>query len=71
MRTALLVASLAFITAFVSAQSGPSEMNQTNLYSIALKTSILGMEKNFGYIDDSFSGVRTDYKHMIVEQARL
>jgi len=69
MRTALLVASLAFITAFVSAQSSPSEMNQTNLYSIALKTSILEMEKNFGHIDDSFSGIRTDYKHMIVEQA--
>ena len=69
MRTVLLPAVLQFNTAFVYAQSGPAETSETNLYSVALKTSILQMEKTWGHIDDSFSGVRTDYGHMIVEQA--
>jgi hypothetical protein len=36
---------------------------------VALKTSILQMEKDWGHIDDSSPGVRTDYRHMIVAQA--
>jgi hypothetical protein len=69
MKTVLLAAFLASFTSFTSAQSSPSGTNETNLYSVALKTSIFEMEKNWGHIDDSSSGVRTDYRHMIVEQA--
>lgn len=68
-RIVLLPAFLAFVTVFVCAQSSPSETNDTNLYSVALKTSILQMEKDWGHIDDSSSGVRTDYRHMIVQKA--
>jgi len=74
MKTVPLAAFIALITAFVSAQSKPSEkQNENNLYSIALKASILQMEKSWGHIDDSVAGedIRTDYRHMIVEKDPL
>jgi hypothetical protein len=70
MKTVLLVACVAFITIPVSAQSKPSEKEETSLYWLALKTSILQTEKDAGHIDDSILGerTRTDYRHMIVEK---
>jgi len=37
---------------------------ENNLYSMALKTSILQMEKEYGHMDDSVLGenMRTDYR---------
>src|SRR5215467_533830 len=73
MKIALLVAFLAFNAVSVSAQSEPSKNAENNLYSVALKTSILQMEKDWGHIDDSVRGeeIRTDYRHMIVEKDSL
>jgi len=73
MKTVLLVAFVAPIAVSVSAQSESSKDAENNLYSLALKTSILQMEKDWGHIDDSVSGekIRTDYRHMIVEKDPL
>ncbi len=73
MKTVLLVAFVALIAVSVSAQSEPSKNAENNLYSLALKTSILQMEKDWGHIDDSVLGqeIRTDYRHMIVEKDPL
>jgi len=73
MKTALLVAFVALIAVSVSAQSEPSKNAENNLYSLALKTSILQMEKDWGHIDDSArtEEIRTDYRHMIVEKDSL
>ena len=73
MRTLMLAASLALTTPFVPAQSNPSQTAGDNLYALALKTSIVQMEKEWGYIDDSAlgQGMRTDYRHMIVEKDSL
>src|SRR5438270_1157972 len=70
MKTVLLVAFVALVAVSVSAQSEPSKNAENNLYSLALKTSILQMEKDWGHIDDSVLGenIRTDYRHMIVEK---
>ena len=70
MKTVLLVAFVALIAVSVSAQSEPSKNAENNLYSLALKTSILQMEKDWGHIDDSVGGenIRTDYRHMIVQK---
>lgn len=73
MKTVLLVAFVALVAVSVSAQSEPSKNAEDNLYSLALKTSILQMEKDWGHIDDSVLGeeIRTDYRHMIVEKESL
>ena len=73
MKTVLLVAFVALVAVSVSAQSEPSKNAENNLYSLALKTSILQMEKDWGHIDDSVRGeeIRTDYRHMIVEKDSL
>lgn len=73
MRTHVLAALMMLTTLFVSAQSNPSETAGKNLYSVALQASILQMEKAWGYIDDSAlgQGMRTDYRHMIVEKDSL
>ncbi len=73
MRTVQLATFILFITAFASAQANQIEATKDNLYSIALKTSILQMEKEWGHIDDTVLGenVRTDYRHMIVEKDPL
>ena len=73
MKTVLLAAFLAIVAASVSAQSEPSKSAENNLYSLALRTSILRMEKDWGHIDDSVLGeqIRTDYRHMIVEKDPL
>jgi hypothetical protein len=70
MKTALLAGCMAFITVCISAQSNSPETNGSNLYSLALKTSILQMEKDWGDIDDSVASgnMRTDYRHMIVQK---
>src|SRR5437868_9621865 len=73
MKTVLLAAFVALIAVSISAQSEPSKNFENNLYSVALKTSILQMEKDWGHIDDSLHGeqIRTDYRHMIVEKDPL
>jgi len=73
MKTVLPVAFVFLIAVFVSAQSEPSKNTEYNLYSLALKTSILQMDKDYGHIDDSVLGeqVRTDYRRMIVEKDPL
>jgi len=73
MKTVLLAAFAALIAASVSAQSEPSKNVENNLYSLALKASILQMEKDWRHIDDSLRGeqIRTDYRHMIVEKDPL
>jgi hypothetical protein len=73
MKTVLLAAFVALIAVSVSAQSEPPKNVENSLYSLALKTSILQMEKDWGHIDDSLRGeqIRTDYRHMIVEKDPL
>ena len=73
MRTVLLTATIALITVVVHAQSNQSGSNEDSLYSLALKTSILKMEKDYGQIDDTVMGerTRTDYRHMVVEKDPL
>src|SRR5437868_1117727 len=70
MKTVLLAACIAFIMISISALSNSPQANDNNLYSLALKTSILQMEKDWGHIDDSVGGenIRTDYRHMIVQK---
>ena len=69
MRTVQLAALIVLVTVFAAAQSNQSETHEDNLYALALKTSILQMEKEYGHIDDTVLGerTRTDYRHMIVE----
>jgi hypothetical protein len=69
MKTVLLAACVTFVTVPIFAQSTESRPNDNNLYSLALKTSILQMEKEYGQIDDSVMGerMRTDYRHVIVQ----
>jgi len=73
MKTALLVAFVTLIAVSASAQSEPSKNAENNLYSLALKASILQMEKDWGQIDGSVRGeeIRTDYRHIIVEKDPL
>ena len=48
----------------------PSPAADQNLYSVALKASIIQMENEYGPINDSVPGesVRTDYRHMTVKK---
>jgi hypothetical protein len=73
MRTVQLAAVILLVAVFGPAQSNQSEPHGDNLYSLALETSILEMEKEYGHIDDTELGerTRTDYRHMIVEQDPL
>ena len=73
MRTARLTTFITFITILVAAQPRQSRANDDNLCSLALKTSILQMEKDYGQIDDTVLGerIRTDYRHMVVEKDPL
>jgi len=67
MRAVLLAV---FITVCASAQSNPSETNANNLYSLALKASILQMEKEWGHLGhgalEEETRIPTDYRHMLV-----
>ncbi len=51
-------------------QERPIPAKNDNLYSAALFASLSEMEKSWGHIDDSDGGsrVRTDYRHVFVEQ---
>ena len=73
MKTVQLAAVIVLVTVLAPAQSSQSETLENNLYSLALKTSIFQMEKEYGHIDDSVFGerMRTDYRHMIVEEDPL
>jgi hypothetical protein len=73
MRTVQIAAVLAFVMVFGLAQSNESETHDDNLYALALKTSILQMEKEYGHMDDTVLGerTRTDYRHMVVEEDPL
>jgi hypothetical protein len=69
MKSVLLAAYLAIVPTLLLAQSSePSSSPKDDLYSLALQASIMEMEKQWGYIDDSFGGgrIRTDYHHVIV-----
>jgi hypothetical protein len=55
----LLLAAAAFPQASEQPKQGD------NLYADALITSITEMQKQWGYIDDSYQGIRTDFNHMI------
>ena|SRR5450631_545771 len=63
MKTVLLAACVTFVTVSISAQSNQSRPNDNNLYSLAMKTSILLMEKEYGQSDDSVMGERTFNKN--------
>ena len=73
MTIVLLAACVTFVTVSISAQSNQSRPNDNNLYSLAMKTSVLLMEKEYGQSDDSVMGerMRTDYRHMIVQEDPL
>ena len=73
MKTVLLAAYVTFVAVSISAQSNQSRPNDNNLYSLALKTSSIQMEKEYGQIDDSVMGerMRTDYRHLIVQEDPL
>jgi hypothetical protein len=63
-----------FAATCVSAQSNPTESND-NLYSIALRASILQMDKEWGHLghtalDDEIE-MPTDYRHMIVRKNEM
>ena len=65
---------VSFVLFFCASSSFPQERGERakedNLYSKALFASIAEMEKSWGQIDDSSgrSGIRTDYRHMLVEK---
>ena len=72
MRTVLLAAFMAFIEVSAPAQSNSSQANDDNLYSLALKASILQMEKEWGHLghgayEDKIE-IPTNYRHMIVRK---
>lgn len=72
MRAVLLTVFIAFITVCPSAQSNPSETNESNLYSLALKASILRMEEEWGNlghgpVEDKIR-IPIDYRHMLVSK---
>jgi hypothetical protein len=73
MRSVLLTATIVLIAVVLPAQPNQSGSNADNLYSQALKTSILKLEKDYGHIDDTVMGerTRTDYRHMVVEKDPL
>jgi hypothetical protein len=73
MKTVIRGAFVALIAVSVSAQSEPTKNVENSLYSLALKSSILQMEKDWGQTDDSLRGerIRTDYHHMVVEKDPL
>ena len=70
MRAVKLAAVIVLFTVFPPAQSANSERHNDNLYSLALKASILQMEKEYGKVDDTVLGERTqtDYRHMVIEK---
>ena len=72
MRTILLAAFMAFLSGYPSAQSNPPESNDNNLYTLAVKASILQMEKEWGHLGHSaFEDevkIPTDYRHMVVRK---
>ena len=67
MRTILLAAFLSVVTPTMSGQSNSVQASEDNLYSLALKTSILQMEKDWGHIENP----HVDYHHMVVAKDSL
>jgi len=49
-------------------QESAAPLKQENLYFKALSASIIEMEKAWGHQDNSYLGVRTDYRQMLVER---
>ena len=72
MKTLAVAVFAILMTVFAPAQSDRSG-TEDNLYSVALKASILQMEKDYGKMDDTVLGerVRTDYRHMTVQEDPL
>ena len=67
-----MAAFMAFIEVSAPAQSNSSQANDDNLYSLALKASILQMEKEWGHLghgayEDKIE-IPTNYRHMIVRK---
>lgn len=48
--------------------NGGKASTEKDLYTKSLFAGIAEMDKSWGRFDDSYSGVRTDYRHMIVEK---
>ncbi|MGC1485449.1 MAG: hypothetical protein WA789_16770 [Candidatus Acidiferrum sp.] len=69
-RSILLSLLSIFFAAAAFAQTGATPAKEDNLYSKALQASLSEMEKSWGHIDDSDGGrgIRTDYRHMLVEK---
>jgi hypothetical protein len=70
MKTLAAVWCMALMTVTVPAQTPSSQAADRNIYSVALKASILQMEKEYGHMNDSVPGesVRTNYRQMVVEK---
>lgn len=75
MRTTLLTALMVFTAIYVSTQSRLPESNDDNLYFIALRASVLQMDKEWGHLahgalEDEIE-IPTDYRHMIVRKTPM
>jgi hypothetical protein len=69
LKQSLLLALLIFLISAPSAISQTPAPAQDNLYSLALKASILQMEKEWGHLGQSaYVGVPPDYHHMLVQK---
>jgi hypothetical protein len=73
MKSIQLAAAIILTSVFAPAQSNQSETHWDSLYAVALKASILQMEKEYGHMDDTVLVERTltDYRHMVVEEDPL
>jgi hypothetical protein len=68
----LLSVAVVFFFASAAFSQGPTTFpKEESLYFKALSASIIEMEKSWGHINDSYSGVRTNYRHMLVEADSL
>jgi hypothetical protein len=68
LKTAVVGLALLLCSPSAFPREAGTPAREDDLYSVALFASIAAMEKSWGHIDDSDggSGMRTDYRHMIV-----
>ena len=71
MKAPLLACCIWLITVSAVAQMASSQPPDQNLYAVALKASILTMEKEWGHIKDNPGQSQTDYGHTVVEKDTL
>jgi hypothetical protein len=67
-RVLLLTIVLSVASPVGFSQTAEGQTNEKSLYAVALFTSLKQMDKEWGYIDDSYSGIRTDYHHIVVQE---